>query len=221
MDRSARALRRARKGGGDRAALNSADGVRVEQEAGRIERRGQTRRLVHVEPARLRVPAAREQPAPGRAALRKAIDPRDRVGPVAAFLGQAEEAGEVVDARAFRCRTSPSGSRSSCSSTHRITPVRPSPPTVAANSSAFSSRESVSTSPEERARPIALTCAPKVPACSWFLPCTSFATAPPRVTNFVPGTTGGNQPCGTVTRSRRSSVSPASARSTPRSRSKL
>ena len=51
----------------------------------------------------------------------------------------------------------------SCSSTQRITPVSPSPPMVAANSSAFSSGDSVSTSPEERASPIAFTCAPKVP----------------------------------------------------------
>ena len=37
---------------------------------------------------------------------------------------------------------------------------------------------------------------PKVPALWWFLPCTSEATAPPSVTNAVPGVTGTNQPRG-------------------------
>ena len=41
----------------------------------------------------------------------------------------------------------------SCSSTHKITPVRPRPPIVAAKRSAYSSRLRVSTLPDERASP--------------------------------------------------------------------
>ena len=107
----------------------------------------------------------------------------------------------------------------SFTSAHRITPVSPSPPMVAANRSAFSVGDSSRVSPDERASARRVTWQPKVPALSWFLPCTSLAIAPPRVTNLVPGVTGRNQPRGTVTRRRSPSIAPASARITPRSQS--
>ena len=49
----------------------------------------------------------------------------------------------------------------------------------------------------------------------------SFATAPPSVTNLVPGSTGTNHPLGTATRSRASNVSPASAATIPVDQSAL
>ena len=98
-------------------------------------------------------------------------------------------------------------------STHVMRPVSPSPATVARNSGA--SGVSSSVSPEERCSSSRVTKRPKVPAAWWFLPCTSFATAPATVTYFVPGVTGRNHPCGTTSASTSASVTPASARTTP------
>ncbi len=102
-----------------------------------------------------------------------------------------------------------------------ITPVRPSPPTVAAKRSGRSAGPVSIVSPEERRSASARTWLPKVPAVSWFLPWTSLAMAPPRVTCLVPGVTGRNQPRGTASRRIASRLMPASARRMPRSQSAL
>ena len=60
-----------------------------------------------------------------------------------------------------------------------------------------------------------VTCAPKLPARWWFLPCTSAAMAPPTVTCRVPGVTGTNQPSGSSVRTSASMLAPASTVSCP------
>ena len=99
-------------------------------------------------------------------------------------------------------------------------PVRPSPPIVARKSPSFSSGEQCRRSPEERSSEKPSTKRPKLPSAWWFLPCTSLAIAPPRVAWLVPGETGRNHPAGTIRRRMAASVTPGSAVSRPRSRSK-
>lgn len=101
-----------------------------------------------------------------------------------------------------------------------ITPVRPRPPTVAANQSACSRGPQTMRSPSVRVSTMRSTCPPKVPATAWFLPCTSFAIAPPTVTFWVPGVTASIQPRRENTRWISPSGTPASQRSRPDSSSK-
>ena len=56
---------------------------------------------------------------------------------------------------------------------------------------------------------------PNDPSRWWFLPWMSLATAPPTVTNRVPGDTGTNHPRGTINRSRSSMLSPAGTVAVP------
>jgi len=105
-----------------------------------------------------------------------------------------------------------------------ITPVRPSPPTVAQNSSTVCGScpvgESRRTVPVPSTRSSQRMCRPIAPSTWWFLPWTSAAIAPPTVTNLVPGLTGMNQPRGRVTRSSASSETPPPTIATPRSSSR-
>ncbi len=94
-----------------------------------------------------------------------------------------------------------------------ISPVRPSPPTVAWNSA--SSGTQTIRSPLERRSSSRVTWAPNVPARWWFLPWMSFAMAPPTETQRVPGTTGRNQPCGTMSARISASVTPGLAPKQP------
>ncbi|XHO03206.1 hypothetical protein ACEQUB_00064 [Ralstonia syzygii] len=100
-------------------------------------------------------------------------------------------------------------------SAHVMRPVSPSPPIVAANSSAWLFRAHSSCEPSLRARPRRRTCRPNVPRTWWFLPWTSLAMAPPSVAYLVPGVTGSIQPRGIATSSSCSSVAPGSARRMP------
>ena len=68
------------------------------------------------------------------------------------------------------------------------------PPTVASNRSGSTSGDASTMAPVPTRSRSRRTCRPKVPALWWFLPWTSEATAPPSVTNDVPGVTGTNQP---------------------------
>ena len=102
----------------------------------------------------------------------------------------------------------------------RITPVSPMPPQVAANSSAFSCGEQRTTSPPAVSSSSQAMWRLMEPAPWWFLPCTSQAAMPPRVTNLVPGVTGGNQPRGAKVRTTSCSITPASAVSRPVAASK-
>lgn len=91
----------------------------------------------------------------------------------------------------------------------RMIPVSPIPPQVAANRSAFSSREQRRIAPASTASSMEIKWSPKEPA-PWFLPCTSEAIIPPIVTSLVPG--HGREPAAGST------LSMTSARSTPASR---
>jgi hypothetical protein len=120
--------------------------------------------------------------------------------------------------------TASPATRRSRSRARRISPVRPRPPMVAANSSGCCCAEQHSTRPSLRARSSATTWRPKLPKRWWFLPCTSWAMAPPTVTKRVPGVTGSSQPppsgSGRHSTARMSaSCTPASQASTPLSRS--
>jgi hypothetical protein len=113
------------------------------------------------------------------------------------------------------------GTRCICTVTSRMCPVRPMPPILASNRSVFSDGlASTISSLASRIRRLD-TCWPKQPSRWWFLPCTSLATMPPSVTNFVPGVTGVNQPRGRNVRFMSARLSPASADSTPVASSKL
>src|SRR5690242_9017477 len=61
--------------------------VRVQQETRCIERNADAWRPMHDEVALLGMPSAREEASARVGPLRQAIDPRDRVGPVAALVG--------------------------------------------------------------------------------------------------------------------------------------
>ena len=65
------------------------------------------------------------------------------------------------------------------------------PPIVAEKSCELSTADNRCSFPSERSSVRASTWEPKVPRRWWFLPWTSLAMAPPRVTNWVPGTTAG------------------------------
>jgi hypothetical protein len=103
---------------------------------------------------------------------------------------------------------------------HVTSPVRPSPPMVAAKRSALREGEHSTRLPSERSSSKARTWHPNVPARWWFLPWTSLAIAPPIVTRRVPGVTGRNHPAGTMASRIRSTVAPASHRTMPFTRSK-
>ncbi len=113
------------------------------------------------------------------------------------------------------CRIHGDGTRASRSSTSRMWPVSPMPPTVARKRSARSVREHSTVSPAASSMRSARTWRPMEPSTWWFLPWTSAATMPPSVTNWVPGVTGGNQPRGRKLQTRSRSARPASARSRP------
>ena len=97
----------------------------------------------------------------------------------------------------------------------RMTPVSPMPPIVAQNNSASCSGDSSTTSPSARSSDIRWTWLPNEPSRWWFLPWMSLASAPPTVTNRVPGDTGTNHPRGTISRSRSSIPSPAGTMAVP------
>ncbi len=107
------------------------------------------------------------------------------------------------------------GTRISGNSTSRMWPVRPMPPTVARNRSGSTSREHSRMRPSATRMRSARTWLPKQPARWWFLPWTSAATIPPRVTYSVPGVTGVKNPRGRKIRFISRREKPASARSTP------
>ena len=115
-------------------------------------------------------------------------------------------------------RTAATGIRRSAISAQVMSPVSPSPPTVAwkSRSSGVISRAS----PSERSSSSRRTCAPNVPARWWFFPWMSLAIAPPTDTCLVPGTTGRKNPRGTISRKISPRVTPASQRSRPEPESK-
>jgi hypothetical protein len=89
-------------------------------------------------------------------------------------------------------------------------PVSPRPPAVAANRPASSPGSTVTGAPAAGVSSCSERTAWRMlPSRWWFLPCTSLATAPPTVTNRVPGVEARNQPEGTVARSSRSRLTPA------------
>ena len=85
---------------------------------------------------------------------------------------------------------------------------------VAQKSPGSASGETVAT-PHGVTIRISRTWAPIEPSTWWFLPCTSAAIAPPRVTWRVPGVTGTNQPFGIEQASSSSIETPAPAVTAP------
>ena len=120
--------------------------------------------------------------------------------------------------RTFSARIIDVSTGSSRSVASPITPVRPSAPAVPQNSSGSESGVTV-TVPFGVCSVNDSTWLAKLPSTWWLFPCTSAAMAPPTVTCRVPGVTCTNQPSGTIVRMIASRLTPASTRTTPRSRS--
>ncbi|WP_156927452.1 hypothetical protein [Leisingera methylohalidivorans] len=122
------------------------------------------------------------------AAFRQAIDPCNR-------LGRAGRLLEDLDCGIQDCgRIQADGIGRSLMAALEMIPVSNMPPAVQPNKSLFSCAEQrrICTVPSHdipQSRQLR-----KLPSLWWFLPCTSAAIAPRRVTNLLPGTTSGNQP---------------------------
>ncbi len=147
--------------------------------------------------------------------------PRERqsIQPIVCGQARAESLSaarklSMSGTRSLSSRIQGEGMRSSPSSTSRMWPVRPMPPSVARKRSGSRSREHSRMRPSATRTRKARTWRPVVPATWWFLPCTSAATMPPRVMSWVPGVIGLCRPRGSSRRFMARSDRPASARST-------
>ena len=177
------------------------------------------------------------EPTPAACRAREKM-PRPRPSPPARQSIQAAVYSHSASDSAARAKNSSSEPKRMSSASRAIpstrrrrsvarstTPVRPSPPIVAANIGPFSVGEQFMRVPSLRASSKDSRWRPKVPARWWFLPCTSLAMAPPTVTKRVPGVTGRNHPLPSAsgrqaTAKMSASCTPASQVRMPVSRSK-
>jgi hypothetical protein len=124
-----------------------------------------------------------------------AVDPRHGIGHVQ-FSSKASIAASTLSAGIVSCRIHPVSTGCRRIAARRITPVSPMAPQIWSKPSGSDRWSTRRTAPAASITSTQSTQARKLPAPWWFLPCTSAAIAPPRVTNFVPGVTRRNQPRG-------------------------